>query len=221
MNYQYIIKVLLVFLTFISFNQAAHATWIGGDTVYTLDRNEPFITVTDNATLNMIWPAGSSFVDAYDNAIININNIAHISFLNGYGNSSININGADISWLNLYGNATASIFNGSFSWVHVFDNAEAHVYNIYTSWFLLGLDAMLNIHGENFSYQNGYVSGTSLEGYGFGFHVHNIDENGSILDTAPTNVRLYDSLIQVPAPSALILFLMGCFLLAQKARKRN
>ncbi|QGX38388.1 hypothetical protein [Permianibacter aggregans] len=234
-----LLKSLSTLLLTASLSQATHAIWIGGEDVLTLDSSESSITVTESATLNMIEGSGSAFIDAYDQATINIHNAGHISFIDAYNDSTINVDGANISWLTLHDNATfdidrvstswltlrdnssGTIRSGDFSWVQVLDNSTANVLSLSTSWFLLGMDALVNVYGENLSYYNGLVSGTTLDGYGYSFRAYNVDSNGYILDNIPTNIRLINGPFAVPTPAGIALILLGALFLLHRKSKRS
>jgi hypothetical protein len=195
----YIFKLGII-LTGLLFSSASQALYLYGDDDYTLNGSDAFVFTYDSSTLTITEFAGASHVNAYDQSTINVQSSGSFSHFSTYDQT------------------TANIYGGNYSFLNVLGESEANVYDFgTTSWFLLGLDAQLNIYGEDLSYDNGYVRGLSSSGYHYGFRVQSVDEYGMILDGIAENVMLNP----VPLPAAFWLFWSGLIGLLGVARRKT
>jgi len=118
----------VVFTAILLFSFTAHALYLSGNDVYTLNGYDSFINTYDTSMLTMEDYSGSAHVNAYNQSTINV------------------LTSGSISHFSTFNESTANIFDGNFSFINVLDNSQVNLYGLgSTSWFMLGLDAHLTV----------------------------------------------------------------------------
>lgn len=93
----------------------SHGVSISGNNVVTISGYDPYVYVSDHATVNLVGSSDVSFLDTYDQSHANIYD-GQLSWLNMYNQSTADIHKTDISWLLMGGGSSATIYGSNFSY---------------------------------------------------------------------------------------------------------